>query len=115
VDAVQYAIRLLVPPGSAILQEPDAAAWLGPLDEAAFTYRWKHPDSRMDQLYVEVSALVEAAAREQRTTHETFAAVRTSAEHVLGMRGRVPVGVPTQAGSRRAGRPVPHLSEPWFC
>ncbi|HEX6819870.1 MAG TPA: CUAEP/CCAEP-tail radical SAM protein, partial [Ktedonobacterales bacterium] len=43
VDPVQYTIRLLVPPGSALLTEADAASWVGPLDEEAFTYTWEHP------------------------------------------------------------------------
>ncbi len=57
VDPVQYTIRLLVPPGSALLNEADAASWVGPLDEAAFTYTWAHPDPRMDALQRAVTAL----------------------------------------------------------
>ena len=48
IDPIQYSIRLLIPPGSALLDgEPGRrclGTWLGDLDEAAFTYRWQHPD-----------------------------------------------------------------------
>ena len=37
VPPVQLAIRLLVPPHSALLADPDAASWVGPLDREAFT------------------------------------------------------------------------------
>jgi len=120
VDPVQYAIRLLVPPGSALLASTDAGAdageWLGPLDEAAFSYTWAHPDPRMDALQREVWALAEDAARTKRPIAEIFAAVRTLAEEqlaistVAGSRGPGATG-----GVRTARRPVPHLTEAWFC
>lgn len=121
VDPVQYSIRLLVPPGSALLEEPDATGWIGPLEAERFTHRWEHPDPRMDRLQMAVAALVERAAREGMPAEETFAAVRALAEEVLD---RVPVGAGASASkaatSPRAGhshsrRPVPHLTEAWFC
>ncbi len=120
VDPVQYAIRLLIPPGSALLASADAGAdageWLGQLDEAAFSYTWAHPDPRMDALQREMWALAEDAARTKRPVAETFADVRTLAEERLA--------IPTSSRSRRLGaaggvrttrRPVPHLTEAWFC
>src|SRR5262249_48941114 len=44
VDPVQYTIRLLVPPGSYLLDRPAMKPHLGPLDQASFSYRWAHPD-----------------------------------------------------------------------
>lgn len=114
VDPVQYAIRLLVPPDSALLGASDTAEWLGPLDEQGFSYRWEHPDARMDALQREVMALVERSAGELLTTAETFAAVRALAEERLGQ--RVAVGVPARPGaSAQRQRPIPHLTEAWFC
>jgi radical SAM superfamily enzyme YgiQ (UPF0313 family) len=114
IDPVQYSIRLLVPPGSALLTDPSAADWLGPLDEAAFTYRWAHPDPRMDALQLEVAAQVERSARERRPAGDTFAAVRALACELFG----IPAGAggsSTHSGIRTARRPIPHLSEAWFC
>ena len=113
VDPIQYAIRLLVPPGSALLDAPDAAEWLGPLDEESFSYRWEHADARMDALQREVMALVERSAGELLTTAETYAAVRALAEERLGRLATVSASAPPAPGQRR--RPIPHLSEAWFC
>jgi radical SAM superfamily enzyme YgiQ (UPF0313 family) len=114
VDAIQFAIRLLVPPGSALLLEPDASAWVGPLDESAFSYTWTHPDPRMDALQTEVMALVERAAAQGQSARATFYALRALAEEGLAAdlvqtrsRRRLPV--------LTAGRPTPHLTEAWFC
>jgi radical SAM superfamily enzyme YgiQ (UPF0313 family) len=114
VDAIQFAIRLLVPPGSALLSEPDASSWVGPLDEAAFSYTWAHPDPRMDALQGEVMALIERAAAEGQSARATFYALRALAEERLSddlaptrRRRRLPV--------LTAGRPTPHLTETWFC
>jgi radical SAM superfamily enzyme YgiQ (UPF0313 family) len=119
VDPVQYAIRLLVPPGSALLETDDATAWLGPLDEAAFSYTWAHPDQRMDALQREIWALVEDATRTKQPIGETYAAARMLAEDRLDIPTR-PVAQQSQADERRgtiraARRPIPHLSEAWFC
>jgi radical SAM superfamily enzyme YgiQ (UPF0313 family) len=115
VDPVQYTIRLLVPPGSALLEEEDAAAWLGELDEAAFSHRWAHPDPRMDRLQREMAGLVERAVAREQPVEEIFPQARALAEDVLEMRR------PALAYARR-GRaprpdcpPVPRLSESWFC
>lgn len=109
VDSVQYAIRLLVPPGSAILDLPDAGDWLGPLDSAAYTYRWNHPDPRMDRLHADVSALVEEAATSGANDATTFNAIWDLAAQAAG--------VPT--GYHRISIPsspiVPGLTEAWFC
>ncbi len=125
IDPVQYSIRLLVPPGSALLGADDAADWLGPLDQAAFSYTWAHPDPRMDALQRAVAALVESAARQSPAPSHaaTFAAIRTLAARTLGRAATPSAREPVfaMAGARRtrrtlhAKRPIPHLTESWFC
>lgn len=111
VDPVQYSIRLLVPPGSALLAAPDAPQWFGPLDEQALSHQWAHPDPRMDALQREVAALVERAASANRPATETFAAVRALAYDRLDA-GQPPHARPARQPLRR---PIPHLTESWFC
>jgi hypothetical protein len=110
VDPVQFTIRLLVPPGSALLADPEVEAWLGSLDEAAFTYAWAHPDPRMDRLQRALARRVEAAASMRQPVERTFASIRAKAHEVLGIPPPV-VGVARTPGRR----PVPRLSESWFC
>ncbi|HKW20675.1 MAG TPA: CUAEP/CCAEP-tail radical SAM protein [Ktedonobacterales bacterium] len=118
VDPIQYAIRLLVPPNSALLDDPDGRGWLGPLDEEALSYTWRHPDPRMDALQREVQALVERAASQREPIAVTFATIRRLAAERLDAREPALVGAgrsDTTGTMRRSRRPIPHLSEPWFC
>src|ERR1019366_4649431 len=50
VSPVQLSIRLLVPAGSRLLELPEARAAIGEFDEGALSYRWVHPDPRVDKL-----------------------------------------------------------------
>src|SRR5207247_11291900 len=61
-DPVQYTIRLLIPPGSALLTRSDVRRFLGPLDQAGFQYQWTHPYPRMYNHHREASAAVQPAA-----------------------------------------------------
>ena len=107
VDPVQLTLRLLVPPGSALLTRDAITPYLGALDQAAFVHRWTHPDPRMDRLHLEASRLVEAAAAEDAavTFHRLKALARSTA-------GLPPESAPQLAADRR--RP-PRLTEAWFC
>jgi radical SAM superfamily enzyme YgiQ (UPF0313 family) len=105
VDPVQYTIRLLVPPGSYLLNRPEMKEHLGPLNQAAFSYTWGHPDPRMDRLQKDVSALVEKDVHAGTDPAVTFHRVWALAS------GRKPCAISLAPDRERA----PRLSEPWFC
>jgi len=109
VDPVMLGIRLLIPPGSLLLDDPDRAMWLGDLDAANFTWRWTHPDPRMDALHRMVMGIVELAATENAPVEETFAAIWQAAWEVAGE-----PAPPIPAPERRRP-PAPGLTESWFC
>jgi len=111
VDPVQYAIRLLVPPGSALLGRADTARWLGRLNQESFTYEWAHPDPAMDELHRKVTRLVEEAATNGRDAAETFYRIR---ELASAARGDVDVRTARHNISPSRLRP-PRLTEAWFC
>jgi len=111
VDPVQYAIRLLIPPGSMLLEHAAVRPFLGPLDQAAFTYQWTHPDPRMDALHRTVTSLVEESTKADEDPALTFARIRALAYATRD--GGRPAVVPGQTAPGRS-RP-PRLSEPWFC
>lgn len=110
VDPVQYAVRLLVPPGSLLLDQPAMTPYLGPYDPARLGWTWEHPDAAVDQLYGEVSALVEARVDQAAaaTFEEIDALFRSSSStpRSLPSQGAVSEGPP---GERA------RLTEPWFC
>jgi hypothetical protein len=103
VDPVQYTIRLLLPPGSLLLEHPDLAPHLGAYDADRLSYRWEAADPAMDRLQAELATLVETAVAADEAIPVTYARVRAA----LGL-DPVPVDVD------RAAR-IPRLSEPWFC
>jgi radical SAM superfamily enzyme YgiQ (UPF0313 family) len=109
VDPIHFAIRLLIPPGSAVLDDPAGTPWLGPLDAEHFTYRWSHPDARLDRLQEKVARLVEGAAARREPTRATFAAIWQAA-HFAADRPLPPLPLPPV----RRARP-PRLTEDWFC
>jgi radical SAM superfamily enzyme YgiQ (UPF0313 family) len=111
IDPVQYAIRLLIPPGSMLLESDAMRPFLGPLDQAAFTYQWRHPDPRMDVLHRDVTALVETSTKADEDPAVTFARLRALA--YAARDGRAPTAV-TGASAPGRRRP-PRLTEPWFC
>lgn len=107
VDPVQLTVRLLVPPGSLLVDTPEMRAHLGPLDEPGLVHPWRHPDRDMDRLQREAAALVEAASSAEEAPATTFRRVRALA------RGEDPASVPAETAPR-AGT-VPRITEPWFC
>ena len=111
IDPVHFSIRLLVPPGSTLLDTVDSPQWLGELDSAAFTYRWRHPDSCMDALYEKVATLVERAERAKASPIETFFHIKAMALAISGKDVDVVEAV-QEYGSPRV---LPHLTESWFC
>ena len=110
VDAVQWAIRLLVPPGSALLARPEIRPFLGTLDRENFAWSWIHPDPAMERLHRTVARIVHEANHRSEPVALTFGRVRAAAYDAAGRR-------PVEASATHAERrPVaPRLTEPWFC
>ncbi|MCA9998958.1 MAG: B12-binding domain-containing radical SAM protein [Anaerolineales bacterium] len=106
IPTIQLAIRLLVPPGSTLLATSETKSWLGELDAANFTYRWQHPDPRMDELHEAVLSLAEAGHDDALAL---FAAVERLAYNLAGrpILDWLPPPLPTVA--------PPRLTENWYC
>jgi radical SAM superfamily enzyme YgiQ (UPF0313 family) len=112
VDPVQYALRLLIPPGSPLATNGSVAG-LGELDSKGFSHRWTHPDPALDHLQARVAERVSDASAKSEDPMATFYAVRTLAHDelpVMGARG----AVPSFPAARERRRP-PRLTEDWFC
>jgi radical SAM superfamily enzyme YgiQ (UPF0313 family) len=108
-DPVQYAIRLLIPPGSLLLESPALRPYLGELVEAQFYHRWTHPDPRMETLHADVSSLVAGAADQRQDPAVVFQRVRELADRAAGVAARA--FTPPAANRKRP----PRLTESWFC
>ena len=121
--AVQYALWLLLPPGSPLVPRIEAAGLLDGFDAQGLTHRWRHPDPRMERLAADVMAIVEeqAAPSSDVAGHDHARPASATAE-VLA---RLADAAAAAAGEPPAPRPlaheaappprVPGLTEAWFC
>ena len=110
IDPVHFSIRLLVPPGSLLVDHPEMKPFLKELDQERLCHTWVHPDPQMDRLHREVTAVVEAAARSDEDPYKTYTRIRSAFETVAG---RPPS--PTRALPARTVNGPPRLTENWFC
>ena len=113
VSPIQYAIRLLIPRGSRLLELPLVQEFVGEFDPAALAYPWTHPDPRMDRLQEEVLAVVSGNAEGAEDRYAIFARVWELTEAASEETASDPFAL---IGSGVMSRePIPHLSEPWYC
>lgn len=113
VSPIQYAIRLLIPAGSRLLELPAVQELVLPFDAAALAYPWRHPDPRMDALQAKIMTLV---ATQGEIPDDRF----TTFRHIWQLTGDASHDDATDPFSLIATgvlsrEPVPHLSEPWYC
>lgn len=107
VSPVQYAIRLLVPQGSRMLELDEMRAVTGSFDPVSLTYRWTHPDPAVDALQVALAALV--GGRISASRREVFAEVWALAHEHAG------VTAARRQPDLVARAAIPYLDEPWYC
>lgn len=110
VSPIQYAIRLLIPAGSKLLELPDVQSRVGAFDEAALCYRWSHPDPRMDQLYHDVLEVVQNDSINRRVVFERVSRLALDVDQNVG----VDWPALAEVGNESASSPIPRLSEHWF-
>jgi radical SAM superfamily enzyme YgiQ (UPF0313 family) len=121
-DAVQYAIRLLLPNGSLLLEDPD------PVLEAALaagasrrhgspvsprSRPWSHPDPRVDELQATLANHIAGSVDVEAP--ELFEEVWAIARDAGAPLAPVPPGPDSDLASRMPGPQRPRLTESWFC
>lgn len=114
VAPIQYAIRLLIPTGSRLLELAETQQILGEFDEAGLCYRWSHPDPAVDALCCTVLEAVRAAQAEGASRQMVFARVWELAHQALATSVRQRLAVDRRAPVETRAE-VPYLSEPWYC
>jgi radical SAM superfamily enzyme YgiQ (UPF0313 family) len=111
VSPVQYAIRLLIPNGSRLLELPETHVHLRGFDREALCHRWRHPDRRMDALQDEIQQLAGRQAWEAKRS-DIFQQVC----ELTAAKADAPQRLRLQRLARyHASAPIPYLSEPWYC
>ena len=110
VSPIQFAIRLLIPPGSRMLELDDVKEMVSPLDPVALVYPWKNSNPALDTLANELQELVATSEKQKRTRSETFELIYRTANLAGGR--RIPLSQMSVLPSRAT---VPYLNEPWYC
>jgi hypothetical protein len=114
VAPIQYAIRLLVPAGSRLLELPEVRDLVGPFDGARLVHPWVHPDPAVDLLHAEALDLVRRAQRRHDSRRDTLRGLIA-----LGARREDEgLGAPDRLralDAAPAAATIPFLTEPWYC
>ena len=114
VAPIQYAIRLLIPASSRLLELPEVARIVLEFDERKLFYPWVHPDLRVDRLCQELLRDIQSVLGQDEGRAEIFQRVWRRAHLAY----EEPVASAREAmvgGPRPARSTVPYLTEPWYC
>lgn len=111
VSPVQFSIRLLLPPGSWLLDRDDVRAHVTERVPEDFAYAWEHPEPRVDRLQEKVADAVQSASAADEDPGRTFRRIRELAHAAAPDVSAAPADeAPAASGPR-----PPRLSEDWFC
>jgi radical SAM superfamily enzyme YgiQ (UPF0313 family) len=110
VAPIQLAIRLLIPPGSRILELKDVQGIVGPLDSSALVYPWQSPNPGLDELAAQLQEIVAVSEKLKKSRAATFESIWRAANLAAGYAiSEISVQVPASPST------VPYLNEPWYC
>jgi radical SAM superfamily enzyme YgiQ (UPF0313 family) len=118
VDPVQYAIRLLVPPGSLLVTSGRLEGRLDDYDDEHLGWSWRAPDPRLDHLHELLTEMAQRCGAEEWPASKSYDAVRATAVAVLGESASSRAAAPLPDPRLRSPLPAderPRLTEAWFC
>lgn len=100
---IQFAIRLLIPTGSRILELGDVT--VGAFDPKALCYPWQSADPVLDQMAPVLQRLIQIAHDRGESRRRIFSRIWE-----VAFSEPLPDGVPLDSRAT-----IPYLNEPWFC
>ena len=108
VPSIQLAIRLLIPSRSRLLELSEIAGIVGEFDATKLVYPWTHSVPAVDDLAARIFQVVADEEKQKSSRAAIFERIWLTAS---GAR----TGNPLPLRVRGEPRPVPYLSEPWYC
>ena len=112
VSPIQYAIRLLIPASSRLLEVAQIQQMVGRFDAQSLAYPWQHPDPAVDQLQEQVMEAVKRGEAKGLSRRDLFRQVWRLARTMADQSHQPAPALPL---NDLVTRPIPHLSEPWYC
>ena len=88
---------------------PEVQSIVGLFDETALSYRWTHPDPRVDSLQRDVESQVQELSARGADRREIFEEIWRLVHQYMD-RPLVPLPPP-----QTVWKAAPYLSEPWYC
>ena len=110
VAPIQLGIRLLIPPGSRLLELEEVRGMVSPFDAKALIYPWKNRNAAIDRLCEDLQEIVASSEKLKRGRTVTFEKMWQAANHAANREceKREQALLPSRAT-------VPYLNEPWYC
>jgi hypothetical protein len=108
VPSIQLAIRLLIPSRSRLLELPEIAGIVGEFDAERLVYPWTHSDPAVDALAARIFTIVSDGEKEKLSRAANFDRIWLAASELSPAK-------PFPLRVMDTPRPVPYLSEPWYC
>lgn len=114
VAPIQYAIRLLIPGGSKLLELPETQAVIGEYNQASLSYPWSHPDPAVDELFRAVLKEVRTGQANGESRRAIFHRVWRLTQRVYDSSVTMKLDL-AQLDQAPPVSEVPYLTEPWYC
>ena len=118
VAPIQLAIRLLIPPGSRLLELKEISESVGAFDPKRLVYPWKHENPDVDGLAERLQQIVASAEKKKQTRAATFEQIWRTAHDAFGRRADNGTILPDDLLAPlyfASPTTVPYLNEPWYC
>ncbi len=87
IDPVQWSIRLLVPPGSLLLQDARTAGYFVQFDPDKLSYDWVSPDGELDVLQRDIEGIATFASEENVDCMDAFDLIRSRINRLFDLQG----------------------------
>ncbi len=110
VPPIQLAIRLLIPPGSRLLELEEVKRMIGPFDPVALIYPWKNSNPVLDKLANDLQETVANGEKLKQTRSTIFELIYRTANVAVGREVNL-----KQMPVLASRATIPYLNEPWYC
>lgn len=109
VSPIQFAIRLLLPAGSRLMELDETKEFVTGFNSEGLAFAWNHPDSAMDELHQAIQAIVQTGEAQNKARRAIFEEIwdLTSAGSPALWNRRPDTGVHAAQ--------VPRMTEQWYC
>jgi len=114
VPPIQFAIRLLIPAGSRLLELSDIREIVEPFDEEKLVYPWRHANPRVDALCERLQQVVHSGEKMKLPRARIFDHIEEAAYEAAG-RAHTDLERYHTMPILASRATIPYLNEPWYC